>query len=281
MNSKFDPLTQFHYEEKAIAFLDILGWRKLVEDSVRDDALRQRMTINIDMIRNMTYANQDGRQNRPALTPTQIIQFSDSVVISSDPSIEGVQMLLFQVQFLISSFLLSGFLVRGGITKGKLLHKDSLIFGPSLNRAYDLESKYAVYPRVLIDPIHIDFFSNILGKNDLIKILDFTSHNDNASFVNVLKPHPSRIKGDAFDMASVHRMISQLIETEKNYHMKPKELAKINWFISYYNTSLDRYPDAEGYNGKLPKLPLFNKLKNFTYYYMFKFARKLKIKPQA
>jgi hypothetical protein len=259
MNSEFSPLTDFHYEEKVIAFLDVLGWRKLVERSVNDEILRQHMTLNINMVRNMTVGNKYSIEQRPENTPTQIIQFSDSIVISSDSTTEGVQGLLFQVQFLIGSFFLPSFFIRGGITKGQLLHRDSIIFGPALIRAYDLESTIARYPRVIIDPEQMDFFSTIVNTGGFNQILDFVNHDDDISFVNILKPHPSGGKGAAFHMESAHRMISRLLTTEnQNEQMEPNVKSKINWFINYYNASLARYPEAEGYEGKPTKLALLN-----------------------
>lgn len=44
-----------------------------------------------------------------------------------------------------------GILFRGGITYGKVVHTDKMLFGPAMNKAYSLESKTAVYPRIIID----------------------------------------------------------------------------------------------------------------------------------
>jgi hypothetical protein len=51
-----------------------------------------------------------------------------------------------------SSLLAMGVLVRGGIAKGPTFHADDMLYGEGLIKAYDLESKTAVYPRVVIDP---------------------------------------------------------------------------------------------------------------------------------
>ncbi len=44
-----------------------------------------------------------------------------------------------------------GFLIRGGISIGRLFHSDNFIFGDALIKAYELESKYAKYPRIILD----------------------------------------------------------------------------------------------------------------------------------
>ena len=51
-----------------------------------------------------------------------------------------------------------GIFCRGAITKGKLFHKERVLFGSSYIKAYKLEEKQAIYPRVIIDPDILDFF---------------------------------------------------------------------------------------------------------------------------
>jgi hypothetical protein len=41
--------------------------------------------------------------------------------------------------------------LRGGITIGNIVHDDECVFGPALNRAYELECSVANYPRVVLD----------------------------------------------------------------------------------------------------------------------------------
>ena len=48
-----------------------------------------------------------------------------------------------------------GVWVRGGVTVGNILHDDDVVFGPALNRAYELESKVAKFPRIVLD-VEID-----------------------------------------------------------------------------------------------------------------------------
>lgn len=44
-----------------------------------------------------------------------------------------------------------GMLVRGGLSIGKLNHEENgALFGPAMSEACTLESKFAVYPRVVI-----------------------------------------------------------------------------------------------------------------------------------
>ena len=48
--------------------------------------------------------------------------------------------------------MIEGVLIRGGMCIGEMLVADEgIVFGPGLVKAYDLESKYAVHPRIVID----------------------------------------------------------------------------------------------------------------------------------
>ena len=45
----------------------------------------------------------------------------------------------------------SGILIRGGVTLGPLIHESRVMFGGGMIKAYKLESKLAIYPRIVID----------------------------------------------------------------------------------------------------------------------------------
>lgn len=44
----------------------------------------------------------------------------------------------------------NGFPMRGGISLGEIHHQQDLAFGPAFINAYDLESRSAIYPRIVI-----------------------------------------------------------------------------------------------------------------------------------
>lgn len=48
--------------------------------------------------------------------------------------------------------LRKGILTRGGISKGKTIHANDILYGEGMLKAYHIESKVAVYPRIVLDP---------------------------------------------------------------------------------------------------------------------------------
>lgn len=142
------------YEDRFIAFVDVLGFGALVQESGKEGtdtgAIIKRISDAILWSRDEL---EDLLSGSSAFVFTQ---FSDSFVISTEASNEmrrfGLSQFAFAVRAVIDCFLGSEFVLRGGITRGQLIHTRELLFGPAMNRAYELESRVASVPRILFDP---------------------------------------------------------------------------------------------------------------------------------
>jgi len=55
------------------------------------------------------------------------------------------------ISFAQANLLQRGILIRGGMTVGPLFYDSSHVFGPGLVRAYELESRLAIYPRIVTE----------------------------------------------------------------------------------------------------------------------------------
>lgn len=130
------------YEDRIVCFLDLLGFKDTVSKSGENTEVFNRINTALDL-----FLNFEKDQS------TQVTCFSDSVVISF--LVNDKSMLfhtLLNLQYLIFDILTkSSLLVRGAISYGKLVHTDTKIFGEGLIKAYELESKFAIYPRIIID----------------------------------------------------------------------------------------------------------------------------------
>ena len=133
-----------NYEERIVLFLDILGFKELIKESVEDSAKFQKIQTCIKVIRNVFNITQKSNERT-------ITQFSDSLVVSFKITEKGeVALLLNKTQELIRNLILKGFVCRGGIAKGELIHNNTFLFGPAFNESYKLESGLAIFPRVII-----------------------------------------------------------------------------------------------------------------------------------
>jgi hypothetical protein len=138
------------YETRAVAFIDILGWEKAVDDSITSPELRRKLLNAVWFIG--TRSREDAEDDTPDHPSfDQATQFSDTVVISFPYSgYLDLMRLVIQITSYQQSMLSLGFPLRGGIAVGPLYHDRSHVFGPALNEAYYMESKLALHPRVII-----------------------------------------------------------------------------------------------------------------------------------
>lgn len=138
--------TNAAYEERLVLFLDILGFREIIADTRSNPEILKRILGAIDEI---------GEFRQPNVHESKrVSQFSDSIVVSFAISEESaVFWLVNDLALTIINLVDAGFLVRGGVTVGDLIHTGHYLVGPALVRAYEMESRLAVNPRVIFDPI--------------------------------------------------------------------------------------------------------------------------------
>ena len=152
------------YENRIVAFIDILGFKELIDKTVDKDnndideeiaAITEAYKIirNIwdldEVVKPDELSKKIETENKKKQKVVSI--FSDSIVVSflqTNPS--EIFFTLIELKWMIMSLINRGILCRGALTYGKLIHTDKMIFGPALVEAYITESKAALYPRVII-----------------------------------------------------------------------------------------------------------------------------------
>jgi hypothetical protein len=175
--------------------------------------------------------------------------FSDNIIIakklSSDPSerIKGIFSLLNCVShFQISSVGVSvGWLVRGGITIGDFFIDNTMVWGPALLRAYELENNIAIYPRVVIDHDIISELNSNKEASDYL-LLDF----DGVTFLNYMCiwHYAGVVVKGGFEKMKM--------EVKKIYNSYPdKVYQKLYWHMNYVNCELDKKKEKQDKNYRL------------------------------
>jgi len=141
-----------HYEDRIVCFLDILGFADHVRATIRQNGSEDEDSIKdiasaFEIIRYLLDIDKpEERKGR------EVTQFSDSVVISFPINEESVVFYaLLEILWVQLNLVLFGMLCRGAVSKGKLIHTEKMLYGPALIDAYRLESKAALYPRVILD----------------------------------------------------------------------------------------------------------------------------------
>jgi len=145
MTSNQNPQSS-DYPERAVAFIDILGFAQLIGRIGSEPALHRRVKRALTWFNHMQESSLKPNTSQTAL---EFAVFSDSVVISA--AVHELHSILWSVLHLQAELFGIGVLLRGGIAQGRLIHRGNLIYGEGMLRAYELESRVAVYPRVIVE----------------------------------------------------------------------------------------------------------------------------------
>jgi len=148
------------YEDRLVAFVDILGWSAAVQSSGAAGA--GELGWVVVLLQDLEREAQAHAHFASAIPPevpwpgptrgTVVTQFSDSVVISLPADDPTAAWTIDQyLSLLCSRACQSGFLVRGGVTRGLIYHRQRIVYGPALIDAYQLEQR-AVWPRIVSSP---------------------------------------------------------------------------------------------------------------------------------
>lgn len=136
-------LAPFTYQDRLIAFVDVLGFANLVCRSADEADARAK-------VGKLTATNQlfDAFFTK-LMDRAETAFFSDSFVVSVGP--DEVFYLVREVGYLCRYLLLLGLPCRGGISGGPLHHQGKVVVGPAMVQAYQLECDRAKFPRVILD----------------------------------------------------------------------------------------------------------------------------------
>ncbi|TAE14412.1 MAG: hypothetical protein EAZ47_08440 [Bacteroidetes bacterium] len=137
------------YERRIVLFLDVLGFRKLIEENPKAVGKTNRKVAFILKEFQSFFGKKVPEVYK---TSKKICRFSDSVAISMKTgSNEDFGLLLDRLRILQAQLLMGEVVLRGGISIGAMVHTSKAMFGPAFLKAYDLESKKAKYPRIILD----------------------------------------------------------------------------------------------------------------------------------
>lgn len=132
------------YRDRYVAFLDILGFRSFVESAESKPKERARLQEVLNLMRDTLCQN-------PAID-MRFTHFSDCIVISIERTAQGLLEAFQSIDILTFNLLQFDVLLRGGLVAGGAYHGKDFVYGTAVNRAYELESKYALNPIVLVAP---------------------------------------------------------------------------------------------------------------------------------
>lgn len=232
-----------HHDKAIVLFIDVLGSQNSLKDG----------DIYDEYIQNLVAFSEAVRQEYPGYL---VKAFSDNVIIfrelDEDPdiaceSVTGMLSLTARLQY--ETLIRFGLLLRGGICIGAMDWDDDngsgdFVTGRGLIEAYELESKNAVYPRILVD-------GNV-GKYLDAESSDLLIREGDRYFVDYLKATVTGEIGDKPDirMLNSHEkaIMDHVAKDNKTILLTGREWDEIRskdaWVLAYHNKFCTRY---EGY----------------------------------
>jgi hypothetical protein len=225
-----DSIVESEYKDRYVAFLDLLGFKALVESAEVDASEQARLKEVLDLLSRTLC-------NNPHLG-TRFSHFSDCIVITSDVSPAALQDIFRSVETLTRNILQFDVFVRGGITRGGAFHSQHHLYGTAVSRAA-LTEKEAQGPLTLLSPeVYAD--AKELGQ-ELLRWVE--SDGANRFFVHYLINYaeyhrtpklPGKVILDT-DAERIAFFISRRLLNDSG-----DVLAKAQWFQSNWNRTVAR-----------------------------------------
>jgi hypothetical protein len=142
------------FKQHFVAFLDVLGFSEMVRADTENESQ--------DYLARLFRCHQSAANIFSDHPDCAITQFSDSIVVSKPYNAGAFQWFAKRVAEYQRLLLDEGLLCRGGVAVNKHFSNGSFTFSAGLIVAYQVESKSARYPRVVISRDVLDLvFPNI------------------------------------------------------------------------------------------------------------------------
>ena len=160
------------YGNRFAAFIDILGFKQMISEIEAGAEGHQPLFKRLKSVLSFLHEESiesDGHHDLPVYEVTdegmierelgnpQITYVSDCAIVSTEGTPEGFKALCNKLTKLSTDLACDGMFVRGGIAYGPLFHDKTFVFGSAYQRAYEVESKIAIWPRIVIDSSALEF----------------------------------------------------------------------------------------------------------------------------
>lgn len=168
------------YKDKFIGYLDILGFKQLVEASESGGGVSLEQILEILGKFGSSERLQQIQLYGPIICPAstylerhldfQVDQDSDSLLVSSEISPAGMINLLYYCWCAVTELLDNGLMCRGYVTSGKIYHSNTNYLGPGYQEALSKEGNVTAFkseadergtPFVEVDQVVCNYVKNL------------------------------------------------------------------------------------------------------------------------
>ncbi|MFI5329970.1 MAG: hypothetical protein ACHQ2F_02895 [Desulfobaccales bacterium] len=231
------------YEERFVAYIDILGFEDLIDQSVEPSPsitpaeIKEALKVPIPVGKDIIVFTQIGDISDSGHRMTA---FSDCVAITTLPTEKGLFHLVHHASVIGFNLFQKKLLCRGGITRGLIYNDEDATFGPAMNEAVNMEKYIAQQPRIILNPDVVTFglqgslgkfFARFIRKDD-----------DGCYYVHILRVLRFIMDCETEPPADIRDLCKKINEHLKNEidRLPEKELKKVLWFKKYFDWAQDR-----------------------------------------
>ncbi len=159
----------YHYKEKFIAFIDILGFKNLIKTG--GDKIIERVVETI----HKSLSEYKNRFILPSSEPkTDMMGYkvldidpryyllSDSIILTMEDAENNLFRFILGIIAIQKEFIESNIFVRGAVVKGDIFESEgsvgigNMLFGPGGIEAIQMEADYSIYPRIVVSKSILD-----------------------------------------------------------------------------------------------------------------------------
>lgn len=233
------------YETAVVTFIDILGFRSLVASKpprqVANAIARLQETVH------GTAAADDARP----LNPSRVHAFSDCIVrvrpVSNGKEADTLAEELADLAGIQTALARTGIFIRGGVSSGEIHSTDTIVFGPALIRAYEMESQLAHAPRIIVDPVTIQAVrdrpvTNYRMRKDIAALRQsIRQADDGLWFIDYLRASTRMLSADSRAVRDLLRQHGDSVTAAAaDIAVGSSVLPKYLWAARYHNASCAR-----------------------------------------
>lgn len=226
------------YQKRVIAFIDILGFKSHINRTIKDKKYCEQLFQALSFFLNFQKRNESGVLELKSMGK-EVTVFSDSIVISYPLTIpSALFMIMIDIVHIQLELAFRELVFRGSITIGDLYHDSNLIFGPGLVKAYEMENKCAIYPRIILEEETIvEGLENRQHENIQEELSYITGlikeDNDGFYYIDFLTQEQELDEKEYYDLCL--KMLKKVIQSELRKNKDPGIIHKYIWLKNYYN----------------------------------------------
>lgn len=251
------------YSKNICAFIDILGYKNIVEEAEKDkenpiktikkleniiqECIKEQIERFGEMDENIKFDYTIFSDCICIVTPikyelsedprfTYSKDYSDDYINANQKRLYLIVLLLADIQMLA---LEHNIIFRGAITVGNHYSSENVMFSNALVKAYTAESKYAIYPRIILDNTHDNDFLNLYQVINAMVHNGLTVRDKDIVFIDYVgRINNMRMIGPGFTERHLSYHKKFIEDNLTIYRDDKKVLKKYIWLAKYHNFKL-------------------------------------------